>query len=492
MRSVSTGTSSPLLPELGVGLIYNSGLEPLLAACPELIDVVEIEPQTTWLETGDPQAPYLMRPEVQEHLAGLPGRKLVHSVGTPVGGSVRAHAAQIPLLRDTVEALGAPWASEHLSFNLTSDFFTGFFLPPRQTEEGLALYVAAIQRLREGLGVPVAIETGVNYLRPRRDEIPDGEFIAAVAEAAGCGILLDLHNIYCNERNGRQKIDRFLMQIPLERVWEVHMAGGFEMEGFWLDAHSGEIPEPLIAICRDVIPTLPNVKAMIFEIFASFLPHFGLDATRRELERVHELWALRRTSSRSGDARGLRAPAPAAEVQPVQWEHALGRVVIGREPNSPLEEELEGDPGARLVRALVKEFRGSMVVAVLRLSCRLLMLALGADVFRALLEDFWSKTPPQQFAGTEADAFADYLVAKNIGLPQFQLILAFERAALATMRDGRPRVVRFNVDPAPMLRALADGILLQEPGTPGEYEIEITNDGPIGIERVVDGTATVQ
>jgi hypothetical protein len=64
-------------------------------------------------------------------------------------------------------------------------------------------------------------------------------------------------------------------------------------------------------------------------------------------------------------------------------------------------------------------------------------------------------------------------------IPQLQPILAFERAALETMRDGESRLVRFNVDPLPMLRALADGILLENPGTPGDYEIEITADGPI-------------
>lgn len=122
-----------------------------------------------------------------------------------------------------------------------------------------------------------------------------------------------------------------------------------------------------------------------------------------------------------------------------------------------------------------------MVVAVLRYSSRLLMLALGPDVFRALLEDFWARTPPHQFAGTEADAFGEYLLARNLRVPQLQAILAFERATLATLRDGRPRVVRFNVDPLPMLRALADGVLLRDPGEPGEYEIEIVPEGPIRI-----------
>ena len=129
--------------------------------------------------------------------------------------------------------------------------------------------------------------------------------------------------------------------------------------------------------------------------------------------------------------------------------------MIGRAPSTPLAHALATDPGVPLVQGLVREFRASMVVAVYRLSSRLLMLALGPDVFRALLEDFWSKTPPQQYAGTEAEAFGNYLAALPLRIPQLQSILAFERAALETMRDGEPRVVRFTVDPLPMLRALA-------------------------------------
>jgi hypothetical protein len=202
-------------------------------------------------------------------------------------------------------------------------------------------------------------------------------------------------------------------------VWEVHLAGGFELDGFWLDAHSGAIPEPLERICRDMIPSLPNLKAIVFELFSSFLPHFGLDSVRRELEKVHELWALRGTSPYLlSAARRPRTPVPESSVGPAEWEQAFGRVVVGRAPSGALEEELAVDPGARLVQVLIKEFRASMVVAVYRLSCRLLMLALGPDVFRALLEDFWSRTPPHQFAGTEADGSCSSRVLVNTrGLP---------------------------------------------------------------------------
>lgn len=470
-----------MLPDLGLGIVYSSGLEPLIEARPELFDVIEVEPQTLWLETGDAQAPYRIHPGAFEHLATLPGHKLVHSVGTPVGGSVRAHRAQIPLLRQAITMLASPWASEHLSFNLTRDFFTGFFLPPRQTSAGVQLYADAVSQLQDDLGVPVAIETPVNYLRPRGDEMPDGDFVASVADRADSGILLDLHNLYCNERNGRLPVREYVASLPRERVWEVHVAGGFELGGYWLDAHSGAVPDVLMQIAAEVLPTLPCLKAMIFELFPSFLPTFGLDAAAREMERLRELWRLRGIRSGSQASRPRAESHPSSAPSPGHWEDALGKIVIGRTPMDSLERELAEDPGSGLMRGLVKEFRGSMVVGVYRLSCRLLMLALGRDAFQTLLEDFWSKTPPHQFAASEGDAFADYLRDSGLQLPQLHAVLEFERATLATLRDGQRRVVCFASDPFPLLRALNDGELPVEPGAVGEFEIEIVDDGPFSI-----------
>jgi uncharacterized protein len=472
------------LPELGVGIVYSAALEPLFADHAEIADVLEIEPQTTWLERPDRPGEILVRPEVDDHLASLPFRKLVHSIGTPVGGSIPGIDAQLPLLREIVRKLEAPWASEHLAFNLTPDFFTGFFLPPRQTAAGLDVYVAAIDRLTDAVQVPLAIETGVNYLRRRSDEIPDGEFVAELATRAGCGILLDLHNLFANERNGRQKVWEFLNQIPLDRVWEIHLAGGFEWGGYWLDAHSGAIPEPLFALSREVVPHLPNLKAIIFEVFSSFLPGFGLDAVCGQMERLRELWQLRRPQAAGARQRLCGELWPEATVTVAEWETGLGSLVIGQQPETPFARELASDQGVALVRELIHEFRASMVVGVYRLSCRLMMLALTPDVFRAILEDFWSNQPPRQYAAAEAEAFIAYLRAKNLRLPQLAKILEFEKAAMDTLLDGEPRVVRFSSDPFPLLRALAEGRLPEGIPRVGDYEIELKPEGPVMVTGI--------
>ena len=78
------------LPELGVGITFSSAIEPVLDHHPDLIDVVEIEPQTTWLDTGSANDRYRQLDDIASYIRDLPFRKLVHSIGLPVGGTLTA------------------------------------------------------------------------------------------------------------------------------------------------------------------------------------------------------------------------------------------------------------------------------------------------------------------------------------------------------------------------------------------------------------------
>ncbi|MEZ5363181.1 MAG: DUF692 family protein [Bryobacterales bacterium] len=212
-------------PKIGVGMIYSTTLQPFLERRPDALDALEIEPQTLWLADDPFTGPFHEFTPGIEAFAALPGRKLVHSVGVPLGGERPPSPGQLDLLRRTATRLDSPWVSEHLSVAGTPHRAAGFLLPPLQTEEGVAVAVRNVRAFAAAVGRPVAIETGVAYLRRKPFEMHDGDFVRRIAEEADCGILLDLHNLYCNERNGRIRIDDFLERIPLERVWEVHLAG---------------------------------------------------------------------------------------------------------------------------------------------------------------------------------------------------------------------------------------------------------------------------
>ena len=95
-----------------------------------------------------------------------------------------------------------------------------------------------------------------------------------------------------------------------------------------------------------------------------------------------------------------------------------------------------------------------------------------------------SITPPKQYAAAEAEAFMEYLAAKNFHIPQLDKIIEFERAAMQVVFDGTPRVVKSGSDPFPMLRALSEGRLPERIPRVGDYEIELKPEGPVTVTGI--------
>jgi uncharacterized protein (UPF0276 family) len=470
--------NDPKLPERGVGLTWFPGLEPALESNAGFIDVLEIEPQMFWRRSPVDQSEVVDR-EVLDGLCANPIPKLIHGVGFPVGGTRLPQPQALELLAEMARRLDVPWMSEHLSFNRAAmnsgEHFTSFLLPPRQTLAGVEAAARCVRAMASRMPVPIAVETGVNYLRPRADEIPDGEFAARVVEAADCGILLDLHNIWTNQRNGRQSVEEFLGELPLDRVWEIHLAGGSDHRGYWLDAHSGGMPEELFDFAAQVVRRLPNLKAIIFEFFSAYLPSVGYGVFRSQLEHMHRSWDMRRdgmpVETRKRVDVAVADPAPS----PREWEDTLGTLVVGGTCDTALAGELIEDPGVDITRELIEQFRASMIVRTLRFSSRLIMLESGSAYLEQLLADYWKEQPPQPFAFDEAEGFAAFLRKRDPQIVGFDEILEYDRAVMAVALEGAERLIPFTVDPLPVLRALGAG---RKPDMifRGHFEILLTPD----------------
>ena len=466
------------LPELGVGLSWFAGLEPVLEANLGLVDVLEIEPQCFWRRDPNQNRLVVDSPS----LALLRQRelpKLVHSVSSPIGGTLPPDGCELDLLHSMVSDLESPWLSEHLSFNRVAkedgNWHAGLLLPPRQTMAGVEAAVASIRMMSARMPVPLAIETGVSYLQPREDELADGEFVARVAEAADCGILLDLHNVWTNARNGRQSFGDYIEQLPLERVWEVHVAGGYSHRGFWIDAHSGMVPDEVLELAARIVRWLPNLKAIVFELSPSYFAKIGTSVFRPQLEALHRLWQRRNTGSRAG--RPVRSTPQAYDPAPSprKWEDTLASLAVHKPCSTPLAQELRDDPGMAVIREMVEKLRGSMIVRTLRLSSRLIMLERGSAFLEQLLAEFWRTHPPEPFALDEAEAFAAFLRERKPYVPFLSEVLEYDCAVIAVALDGEERSIPFRADPLPLLRAISAG---RRPTavTPGNFEIRLTPD----------------
>jgi uncharacterized protein (UPF0276 family) len=456
-------------PKLGIGMIFSAALAPFLRRRPDALDVLEIEPQTLWLADDPIKGPFSEFRPALEAFSDLPQAKLVHSVGVPLGGTRAPDPGQMALLRRTAERLRSPWVSEHLSVAGTPHQSAGFLLPPLQTDAGVVTAVANINAFKTGIDRPVAVETGVAYLKRKSFEMPDGEFLRRVSEEADCGLLLDLHNLWCNHVNGRIDLDETLAQIPFDRVWEVHLAGGEEMGGVWLDSHSGAMPDALAARAREVIADLPNLGAINFEIYDTFLETLDDDEFDGIVDGLRDIWD---TAGRSqGDIRpfDIVSPVSVPETDPAQWETSLTEAVWKSDPSGHAWPE--DHPLLGLYALLARSFRGSILARSLPRTVRYALLRDGA-AFEATMSAYFDAQAPQMFAPLEAARFRDWLIGRGEDDPLMLGLLDYDMAFVEMLTSDTPKIVRFPGDPTPVFEALVEG-RLPAPPAPPEWELEI-------------------
>lgn len=407
-----------------VGLIFTPELMPLLREVGELISVVEVEPQALWRRGESPESVKLDL-ESFDSVLKLGKRRTVHSAAAPVGGSVGTSPAQVRALRESVRLLRPEWMSVHLCFNrfpaVTGSIFTGFQLPPPQTPAGVAVATHNLLALQREMGIPVAFETGVNYLKPVSDELPDGDFFAAVARASGCGVVLDLHSLWENQSNGRQSMGDVVASLPADRVWEIQVAGG-----------SGLVPPEVMSALENCIGKFPNLQTVVFGISPGHLERVGIPAIRDQLESLARI--CRAYPSTGGRPLALLResvlPSSGDLTEVAAWEKRLAAAMREGYP-APTPNE---DAGIAIYRRLVNETRAGAIALCLQHSLSMLFLTVGPRGTERMVLEYIHGSEPRQFNEDEALQFVEYLTERLAHLPDIADVLNFERNVLETAR----------------------------------------------------------
>ena len=447
--------------DLGVGLVVFPDLLPLLDDLDDVVDVYEVEPQTYWIPSRRAGERWCADRAAFDAIASRGRPVLAHGVSAPVGGAALPDPAMVHQFVRSVELLGAVAASEHLASNTVvahgRSIETGVFMPPCPSGPGVARAAAAVRAYHAVLDVPFSIETGVNYLRPRPGELTDSEIVAGVVAATGCGIVLDLHNLWCNERNGREPVHEALANLPLDRVTEVHLAGGFELDGCYLDAHSGATPDRVLRIAADVLPALPNVRAVIFEILPAYLWRVGLEPLREHLGVIGELLGAVRQLDRVAPCLPavVSPPATARMPSPDEWDAQLAQAVTGVDLGATAVDE---EPGIMVMRRIVDSGRRGRISTAARTTLRLLMVSLHDDELDAALDAYCGLTPPSLWGYDEGAAFLTW-VEEHLQQPIPRLCdaVALDRALMRVAVEGEPQAVLLDGDPHELAAALAVG-----------------------------------
>jgi uncharacterized protein (UPF0276 family) len=236
---------------------------------------------------------------------------VVHGLGLSIGSAHGWNAAYLDLL-DALHALRPfPWHSEHLGFLTVEapgggELNVGTPLPLPFTEEALELLVPRGAALARRYGVPFLLENLTWYLpglpsEGGRDEVG---FLNDFVERSGCGLLLDLYNLHCNAVNHRFDAFEALGRLRLDRVVQVHIAGGDTHNGFLMDVHSHAVPEPVWELLEWLVPRAPHLAGISYELLDE--ARLAPEAVLRQVERARAIWhwhlALAEKGTRHGAA----------------------------------------------------------------------------------------------------------------------------------------------------------------------------------------------
>lgn len=426
--------------------------------------VLEIEPQPFWRRRSDAVDEDGAGLEVLiDKLAiavGLGKPMVVHSVGCPLANPDPFDPAQLSALERTFAAVKPVWWSEHASFTAIGTGSEcrnlGFLMPPIGDLASVAAIVGRIKFLQDRFGLPFAFETGVNYFRPQPGELPDGEFWGMIADRADCGILFDIHNVWCNALNGRQPVEDAFAQLPVERIWEIHVAGGQDHRGYRLDSHSGE-PEPeLLAQLAGIVPRLPALKAIFFEMLPDYAAVNGMsgESLTALLGRLDTIWQTR------GSTLVVTAPDRPARLSSAAraipgWPTAVAAGLDRALADDPAAED---DPACMVYADLILLARRGAIVDCLPLTARYIWLAEGEAGMDALLRCYFRSVPPEPFMAEEARRFARF-AARELDLPHLESLTAIELAAQRAAITGSVQEVPLACDPAQLVGAVRAGRL---------------------------------
>ncbi|MCK6453970.1 MAG: DUF692 domain-containing protein [Alphaproteobacteria bacterium] len=149
----------------------------------------------------------------------------VHGVGLSLGGAEGLDQAHLDRVAGLVAAIEPMLVSEHLAWSVAGGVYHNDLLPLPYTEESLGVVAGNVSRLQDRLRRRVLIENPSTYLRFDHSPIPEPAFLAALAQRTGCGILLDLNNIYVSAVNHGLDAVGYVDAIPADAVGELHLAG---------------------------------------------------------------------------------------------------------------------------------------------------------------------------------------------------------------------------------------------------------------------------
>jgi uncharacterized protein (UPF0276 family) len=192
----------------------------------------------------------------------------IHGVGLSIGSMQaldRIHLSRLKALCDRYEPQSF---SEHLAWSSHDNVFLNDLLPLPYTQATLARVVEHVDEVQSFLGRRLLLENPSTYLIFEESTMAEADFLREVARRAGCGLLLDVNNVFVSATNHRLDPRDYLASFPLNRVGEIHLSGHAATTDetgatLLIDAHDSPVTDPVWALYEEVIEKIGRVASLV-------------------------------------------------------------------------------------------------------------------------------------------------------------------------------------------------------------------------------------
>ncbi len=230
-----------------------------IAARPGAVGFYEVHAEN-YMGAGGPPHAMLTRLR-SDHALSL------HGVGLSIGGAGPLDTDHLRRLRALVDRYQPESFSEHLAWSSHGAAWLNDLLPLPYNEETLDRVCEHVDQTQEALGRRLLLENPSSYLAFEASTMSETAFLRSAVRRTGCGLLLDVANVFVSATNLRSDARSYLADFPLEAVGEIHLAGHTAEDlpsgPLLIDTHGAPVPDPVWTLYAEVIARTGPLPTLI-------------------------------------------------------------------------------------------------------------------------------------------------------------------------------------------------------------------------------------
>lgn len=167
---------------------------------------------------------------------------VMHGVSLSIGSSDPLNWDYLTKLNALVQGIQPAWVSDHICWTGISGVNTHDLLPLPYTEESLRHVIQRVNEVQDFLQRPLVLENPSSYLQFQQSELTEPEFINALCAETGCGLLLDVNNVFVSSFNHGFDAEEYIRTLPHKQIVQMHLAGPTHCGSHIIDTHDTEVP----------------------------------------------------------------------------------------------------------------------------------------------------------------------------------------------------------------------------------------------------------